>query len=152
MSYKKKQSNPPEYPDYITFCKLGACVDILGDTSFALQLQEEAVNGTNTEIGEDFIKNGQNINAISVNSNAAAYRLIMLAHLLTTCERHNLNDKIATVKRSLQERLTEYLSNDYVIDSMKAPFKDWQQLLDQAENNAEDKISILEKMSRAILI
>ena len=131
---------------------MGTCFDILGESSFALNLQEEALGGTDSEIGEDFIKNGKTINAISVHANATAYRLIILAHLLTTCERNNLNKKSSLIKESLQKRLTEYLSNDYVIDSMKAPFKDWKELLEQAENNEEDKINILEKMSRSILI
>lgn len=152
LTYRDKVKKAIEYPDYITFCQMGTCFDILGESSFALNLQEEALGGTDSEIGEDFIKNGKTINAISVHANATAYRLIILAHLLTTCERNNLNKKSSLIKESLQKRLTEYLSNDYVIDSMKAPFKDWQELLEQAENNAESKINILEKMSRAILI
>jgi len=152
LKYRDKVKNAIKYPDYITFCKLGVCLDILGESAFALNLQEEALSGIDAEIGEDFVRNGKNISAISVNSNAAAYRLIIQAHLLMTCERNNLNKKSVIVKEKLQNRLIEYMNNDYVIDSMKAPFKDWQELLEQVELNVESKFNIIEGMSRTLLI
>ena len=117
-----------------------------------MNLQEEALNGVDNEIGEDFIKNEKTISAISVNSNSAAFRLVILAHLLMTCERNNLNKKSATIKEKFKNKLTEYLSNDYVIDSMKTPFKDWQEIIEHIESNENNKLKLIEEMSRAILI
>ena len=152
LNYRDKIKNKIEHPDYITFCNLGVCFDILGESSFALNLQEEALNGVDNEIGEDFIKNEKTISAISVNSNSAAFRLVILAHLLMTCERNNLNKKSATIKEKFKNKLTEYLSNDYVIDSMKTPFKDWQEIIEHIESNENNKLKLIEEMSRAILI
>ena len=53
--------------------------------------------------------------------------------------------------QKLKNYLDEYFSQ-VNIESMKLPFENWQEFLDGVEKNSADKISILEKMSRTILL
>ena len=141
LNYRNKIGNAPEHPDYITFSKMGACFNILGDTSLSMQLYSAALRGVDEEIGEN----------ISVNANAAAFRLVMLANYLMTLEKNNKIQKADEIIKKLKYLLSEYLTQ-VNIDSMKIPFDGWQDLLENIAKNSVDKFAIPEKMSRAILL
>ena len=83
LNYRNKIGATPEYPDYITFVKIGECFNILGESSLAMQLYSAALRGVDSEIGDN----------VSVNANAAAFRLVISANYLLTLE------KITTAKR-----------------------------------------------------
>ena len=132
LSYRNKIGDTPRHPDYITFSKFATCFDILGEIELALQLHASALRGVNADKGDD----------------AAAFRLVMSANYLLTLERNNIADKASKLREDLKNNVAAYLTRD----SMKAPFEDWRALLNQLEQNPDDKIAILEKMSRAILL
>ena len=106
-----------------------------------MQLYSAALRGVDSEIGEN----------VSVNANAAAFRLVMSANYLLTLEKNKNRQKADAVIQKLKNYLDEYFSQAN-IDSMKLPFENWQEFLDGVEKNSADKISILEKMSRTILL
>ena len=141
LNYRNKIGNAPEHPDYITFSKMGTCFNILGDTSLSMQLYSAALRGVDEEIGEN----------ISVNANAAAFRLVMLANYLMTLKKNNKIQKADEIIKKLKYLLSEYLTQ-VNIDSMKIPFDGWQDLLENIAKNSVDKFAIPEKMSRAILL
>ena len=145
-NYRKKINTAPEYPDYVTFNKMGLCFDILKDFSLASTLHEEALRGVDAEISSN--KNGT---TISVNANAAAFRLVMMASNLLTLERNNQFDKAPKLILEIKNYLAEYL-NQVKINSMKVPFEYWQEALETIEKNPADKINIIEGMSRVILL
>ena len=141
LNYRNKIDESPEYPDYITFIKIGECFNILGDSSLTMQLYLAALRGVDSEIAGN----------ISVNANAAAFRLIMLANYLLTLEKNNNFKKADEVIQTIKNYLDEYFTK-VNIESMKVPFDGWQELIDSVEKNSADKIATLEKMSRAILL
>ncbi len=141
LNYQNKIGKVPEHPVYITFSKMGTCFDILGDTSLAIDLHLAAVRGVDSEIAGN----------ISVNANAAAFRLVMLASYLLTLEKNNNRQKADDVIQKLKNYLDEYFTQ-VNIGSMKVPFDGWQDLIDSVEKNSADKLELLEKMSRAILL
>lgn len=132
LNYRNKIGDTPKHPDYITFSKMATCFDILGEIELALQLHEIALRGVNADKGDD----------------AAAFELVMTANELLTLERNNLADKAEKLREDLKNDFDAYLTRD----SMKAPFDDWRELLNRLEENPDDKLGVLEKMSRAILL
>ena len=135
LNYRNKIGESPKYPDYITFSKFATCFDILGDIEFSMKLHEAALRGVNADKSDD----------------AAAFRLVISANYLLTLEKNNNRQKVDEVIQKLKNYLDEYFSqvNTY---SMKVPFENWKELLDCVEKNSADKIAVLEKMSRAILL
>ena len=130
LHYRNKIGDTPKHPDYITFSKMATCFEILGDAEISMQLHEDALRGVDTEI------NG----AVSANANGAALRLVMLANFLRTAEKSHNTDKAELLRQKIKISLDEYL-NTVSVDSMKAPFADWQ-----------EDLSDVEKMCRAILL
>lgn len=130
LNYRNSLGDSLFYPDYITFSKMATCFDILGDVELAMQLHEDALRGVDAEINGD----------IPTNANGAALRLVMLANALLTFEKNNFTEKAEDIRQSIQKNLDEYL-NQVTVDSMKAPFADWQA-----------DLSDVEKMRRAILL
>lgn len=109
---------------------MATCFDILDDVELAMQLHETALRGVDAGINGD----------IAANATVAAMRLVMLANFLRTAEKNNFTDTSAELRQELQKSLEEYL-NQVTLDSMKAPFADWQ-----------DSPADVEKMCRAILL
>ena len=141
LNYRNKIGDTPEHPDYITFIKIGECFNILGESSLAMQLHAAAMRGVDSEIGDN----------VSANANAAAFRLVISANYLLTLEKNNSRQKAVDVIQKLKNYLDEYFAQ-VNIESMKVPFENWQELMAGVEKNSADKIAILEKMSRAILL
>ena len=97
-----------------------------------MKLYETTLRGVNADKGDD----------------AAAFKLVMTANQLLTLERNNLVAKAEKLREALRNNFDEYLTGD----SMKTPFDDWRELLNRLEQNPGDKLSVIEKMSRAILL